>query len=634
MDDVPPVNFADRVPELEGFNTLKGLGDFLNNRGFTGNDYTNLHRELQLKIAREALGELSPEDAKLMTDAKTNQKTWREKTGREKLKDFKDLDRYAKNNGFRVSEAGSGRYAIRTLDDNRVLAGADNMDAAKAWIDKAGQANGPDLDGKGTSIDNNIAAGGMSPPPSDPPKTPFDNPYDFVDNQARIGKYETVARFLDNGALWTRYHDFMSHLDGKYGTQFLTKIHETLNQTRNIRNSRAKPWIQEWETLRRSFKGNEADAMKIMQYIETMSPEEVINKFMKRPMNGEEIRTARSIAESKVDLEKVFNYRNEAEKIDRKYNDRFNNPDQQLKYEAEMRATKNAYQMDDKALEVANVMNQIEEQPKNLMSLGAVVRLARSIDNGLGERELTRVEFAKKHGLAPEILSQASRIEDLYNRLAQAFQINSDRQLGGYATHARMFYQGDIPKATKYFSGDVKTTDFFAKLSRTGEISAFETNAHRGLLRYIKAGFDVQSGFTDALKNARSNLEKELLRLPADAQGKARNVIGRYIDDMQGTPEAGDRASREAIRYMNEKFGWNLDEATGKNWTTVLNSLVNAGALGARPMLGIGHFGISSVISTILRDGKYTAKMLANGAKAVFNDDVSTNCRLKEYFKG
>ncbi len=353
-------------------------------------------------------------------------------------------------------------------------------------------------------------------------------------------------------------------------------------------------------------------------------------------MNQGEINTANFFASSKVDLEAVFKYRREIERLDGEYPQdiRSADPAKDLEYKQQVKAAQDAYKVDDRGLEVAKRMDAVEEMPKDQASLGAIVRLARALDNGMGERELTRAQFAAKNKMTLDQINHANQIEGFYNRLAKVFGISPDRQLGGYTTHANLFYDNDVPKALKYFSGDIKTRDFYAKLSRTGEISATETNAFRGLLRYIKAGFDVNSGFADALKSARANVETELTGLEGGTQAKARKVINQYIDDMQGMPEAGDRATKTALDYLQRQWNINLPEGVVKNWTTMITSLINAGSLGARPMLGIGHFGISNIISLAARDAGYTARMLANGSRAVFDDAVMAELQGKGVFQG
>src|SRR5678810_1386142 len=86
-----------------------------------------------------------------------------------------------------------------------------------------------------------------------------------------------------------------------------------------------------------------------------MSPEEVISKFMSRPMNPNEIRAAQSFAGSKADLEAVFKYRNEVEKLDREYPQeiRSGNADKEMEYQQQKAMAKQAFKLDDAGLNLS-----------------------------------------------------------------------------------------------------------------------------------------------------------------------------------------------------------------------------------------------------------------------------------------
>lgn len=637
FDEEPPSDLLDKHPDVEELQPQKSLDDFLAQKKFNPDEIKSLKRELQLKLANEAYQRMSPEDRQLVDNARSvYQKDLR--SPRQKVRDFNSLNRIARSNGYRVSDGGSGRVIIRSLDDNRILAGADDYQKARDWINKSGKASGPTLDDN-SIIDTNNAAGGPPIPPSDGDvKYPQDDPYNFFYNDKNLLKTnwgEDVIRYLNNTPIVTRYRDYMLDLDRKYGTNFHRDVFENVTQKRNTRNAQARPYITELEKIQKAARLKPGEAEMVGYYMQTMTPEEVISSFMNRPMNPVEIGIAQKLAQSGVDLERIFNYRRELVKLDKEFPaDARQDPSKQLLYQQQIEKAKQAYQMDDNHLQATKVLDGIEEFPKNQVSEGAVVRLARAINNGADKSELSKSQFAARNNLTLQQVAAANNIQNLYSKLAKAFGINEDRQLGGYMTHAKLYFDGDIPKAMKHFSGDLKTKDFYAKLSRTGEVSAYETNAFKGTLRYIKGGFDVQSGFADALTSAKNSIEKEIHKLPEGLQEQARNVTQRYLNDVQGFPEAGDRAAKEAVDYMMNKYKTGDDVDVRRTWSTAIQSVINAGALGARPMLGIGHFGISNVISIAARSIDYTRRMLSAGAKAIADRETMQTLQDKGVFQG
>lgn len=629
FDETPPENFVDKNLDVEGIQTKPSIETFLTKKNFDPEQIKNLSREFQIKLGEESYANLSPEDQALIAKAREQNRA-SFKSAKARIKDFKSLDRIARSNGYRVSEAGSGRWIIRAAKDGRILTGAENYDKAVEWINKSGQDTGPKLDDN-VHVDTDVATGGIGNlPPSDPPTYPQDLPWDSLFPKLKTtNRFEDIFKLMDHLPIVTRYRNFAINIDRLHDTKIFP-ILDNLFNLRNQSRAAARPYAERVFGIQKTSRINSADSELAGQYLETMTPHEVITGFMNRPMNPTEIRLAQRIAASGADLENVFLYQRQIKKLDGQFpiEARNANPEIALKYQQQAETAKAAYGIDDKHLEVAKILDAIEEHPKNEISQGAVVRLARAMNNGVNTTELSRAEFAKLHGMTPGQISAALASEKLNGDLARVWGISPDRQLGGYMTHARIFFDGDIPKATKHFSGDLKTKEFYAKQSRTGEISAYETNMLRAQLRYIKTGFDVHSGFSDALANARPQLEEELLKLPPKLQKQVRHVMDQAFSDVQGMPAAADLAAQENLNSFMDRVGLTKDGEVRNIWTKPIVSILNAGtsglmstfnigALGFRAFLGASHFGISTSMSILGRDVGYTNRMLANGARAL-----------------
>lgn len=622
-------NFLDRANAVNG-RLAQHLSNFLDTKGFNPDQSSYLKQEFQLRIRDEALANnLDPDEFKLIRDANIDAKPVSQQ-----VKDIKNLSRLAKQNGMSISDGGSGRLILRGLDDGHIIDGFDSAKDLVDFLNRSGQADGVDLDANAT-MDAGIGGGGRGLPPNSiegTPEYPSDQPYNFFTRAKNIAKGTVGEEFIrgaDNFKLITRNREFLLNLDKKYGTSLHEKIMENTQKARNIRDGIMKPYIDQIGELMKSSKGlDEGGREMISRHMQTLSPEEVILKGMSRPMNPLEIAFGRQAFEQNIDLERVFKYSRELEKLDKEYPmvDRQADPQKEAEYQSLAEGAKNAYAMSPSDLAFKSKFDAIKDLNKSEASLGGIVRFARALQN----KDLSADEFAAKYQLDARQLGASDKLSAIYEKLASVFGISPEQRLGGYMTHARLYTDGNMTEALKHFSGDTKAKDFYAALSRTGEISPYEMDPFKAALRYIKGGFDVKSGFNDALSDAQNGLKEELKKLPGTIQDNVSNVVNRYLNDIRGFPEAGDRAANEAVNYIMDKYKLGEDVNVRKEWVNALTSTFAAAGLGLRPMLGIGHFGISTIISTSARSLAYTARVLKQGAYALAHPEVMEKLQLEQ----
>lgn len=616
FDETPPEHVLDKVPEE---NLQKHLDDFLNELGFGGDVKKSLANSLQDRLAMEAhTRELSSDERSLVEQGKAIRNT------QQVTFDSNGLGNLARSNNMSISDGGSGRVIVRDLQSNRILAGFDNPKEAASFINKSGQATGVDLD-QPNSISGSSASGGGGLPPDPPNVSSSDFPYNFFNAAGRtiraLGS-EHLIRGLDNVALLTRNREWMLNVDGKYGTKLYASIMEPLQRAANGRNAKMTPYIEKVGSIEKLMKGmTKLQREDIGRWMQTMSPDEVAAKFMSRPMNALEMSIGREIAASNVDLERVFKYNRELEKLGKEFEDR-TNPAIAEEYSQRVATAKAAYGMDTNHLAVAEKLDQIGTMSKKEASMGAIVRYARSVmDN-----EQTRSQFAAGRKMSFDQLRTGNMLENMYGELADRFGIKGESRLGGFMTHARLYTDGNISRAIRQFAGDSKAREFYAKMARTGEISAYEMDPIRAIHRYIKAGLDSE-GFSEALANAKNSLAEEIKKIPDKASKRVGEVANRFIDDIRGFPDAGDQFAQAAVDHYSDMYKLGLSDNVRKQWVGGISSVINAAGIGMRPVMGAFHWATATMVSIADRGLTYTKRVHEQGAYAKMHPEVLDEIR-------
>lgn len=626
IGDDPAADIINRIPTQD---VAQHLNDFLDGKQFATAEKPSLKRDFEKRLALEAFAsDLDDADRALVTSAHDaiaehiTQEARAMTNAREM--DSAKLIRLANTNGMTISDGGAGRVLVRDIESGRLLEGFNSPGEATTFINKTAQANGIDLD-QGGSISSVGASGGRSLPPSGPPPLPSDFPWRFFNAPRRLLRAlwsEHFIRGLDNVALVTRNREFMLNVDEKYGSSIHARVMEPTQKNANVRNSAMTPYIQEIAEQTKSMeKMSSLQREQVGQWMQTMNPVDVQAKFMTRPMNALEVALGQQVAESGVDLERVFKYRREIEKLNKEFADA-DTPEKKAEHQKQLQGAKDAYGIDDKHEQVNSVFDNVLSMGKREASLGAIVRLARSIT----DKEMGRSDFAAHHKMTMDQIRAGNTLEAQYKKLGDRFGIPPEFRLGGYMTHARLYTDGNISQAMRHFAGDVKAREFYAKMARTGEISAYETDPLRAIQRYVKAGFDAQ-GFNESIANAKNALEEELQKLPSGAQRHVRNVTERYLDDLRGFPEAGDLFAQEAVDYYMNRYKMGMDVNVRKQWVNGITALIPAATQGARLMSGITHWATATMVSIADRGLAYTKRMHEQGAYARMNPDVLEEIR-------
>lgn len=611
--------------------------EFLKSKDLSPEHVSQLSREFQNRFAREEINKLNNEDQSIIEDAR-KQRVLDAQTSKDKVKDWRHLQRVARSNGFDITDGGSGRVIVRSLPDRKVLAGFNTHEEAIKWINKTGQVDGPNLDSNPT-FDFNSGNGGNIIPPDEPiSRYPSDEAYNYW-NRTK-GVVGGFIGMINNGSLWTRYSDHFSHLDSKYNSRIKAGAFDPLLELRNKRTNQLKPQIETLEKIKKDAQLSDADARLAYHLRDTMTPEEFIDHGLPKKVGLHEIQFAKAVANSGVDIERIFRYRNELAKLDRGYTTTeregrapttsklslLQNPE----YLRERENLRSAYEMDNTHLEIAKLFDQIENQgDPSKTSLGAVVSLARLMNNGVGERGMSKMEFIAKHNVSPKVIDVVNKIE-----ASDKSTGISSRLLRTYANYAKLYLDGDLSKAREHFAMSDKEVDYFNNLNKTGEISAFDDNIFKAQARFLKANTDIQSGFADGIANAQQTLREEVQKLPEKIREKVTKVGQRAIGDIASFSEAGDRAAQEGVDYIFDKYKLGDSPDIKRAWASALTRLISVSALGARQMLGLSHLGLSTVLSLAGRGSKYTAKMFEHGGKALLDPKIMEDLRNKGVFQG
>lgn len=613
FDEMPPDGdqaLIDRVPAPE-VNYSDRIKEFLKGKNFDDSEIPSMQREFEKRLVVEAHGSyLEPEEHALVSKAFADVEKAIVEEGKLSFKrnamDSARLVQVANSNGMVLVDDGSGHVAVKDIDSNLVLFKSDSYEEVAKFINRSGESTGVALDGGGP-LRTEAAAGGRGLPPAAADAAQSDFAYHHA------GKSETLIRFLDNFPLITRNREFFTGIDTKYGSELFAKVFDKTQSARRIANAKIRPYYEKLQGIEKVVaKLNSRQREQIGEWMQTMNPEEVISHFMSRKMNPLEESLGRKIAASGIDIQNVFNFRRALEKMHSEFSERGTDPQQLAEYNAGVTEARNAFGIDERHKDMADLFDSIEGMGKSEASLGAIVRLARSIQNNEG----SRVEYAAKHKLSFEQIRAANQLEGMYDELAGVFGIGQQQRLGGYMTHARLYGDGNMSQALKLFGGDVKAREFYAKLARTGEISAYETDPIRAMQRYIKGGMDSQH-FSDALASAKNDLREEIKKLPGMEQQNVLNVANRYLTDLQGFMGAGESATQASVDNLLAKFKVEADVDVKRQIVNAITAVVPAATQGARIMAGARDFATHMLLYSSRFGYARMARAIILGGKAM-----------------
>lgn len=616
-----PMGFDEIPTELEHQvlapeqGVMAHLTDFLQKKNFSHEEIPLVRREFEKRLLRDAMNaEFDEHDhaAYKETFEELNKHTLAEDkiTADRKGLDIERLVKTANSNGIIISDH-DGTLVLRSYENNTELyRGSSRADAMKI-INQTAQENGVDLD-QGGVISGAGGGNGRGLPPSVAPGAQLPDPAEQFPYYRKKGYLAAANEFLNSaGTYITRNREIMTALDSKHGTSLLAKVFAPTQEAARIRSARIRPYFEKLKGIEKQVeKMSPRDRELIGEWMQTMTPDEVATKFMSRPMNAFELKASQKLVGMNLDMENLFKYRRTLERVKKGLD--LTTPGGQAELEDAVGKLRTQFSIDQNHLNAVEMFDGIEEMRLNDASLGAIVRHVRATMNN----EPSRLEFAKKNNLSMAQLGAASQMEAMYNDLGNVFGIPEARRLQGYMTHAKLYEEGNMIRALDKFSGETRVKEFYAKMIRTGEVTSYEKDPIRAMARYIKGGMDAQH-FSTTLAVAKNALKAEVEKMPFGVQAKAMQVGETYLSDLQGHPGAAESYTNEAIGSLLKKYKMENADVSARGVVNSILAIIPASTQGLRIVSGILDFASNLALTEGRFGTVYTAKMIANGVKAL-----------------
>jgi hypothetical protein len=530
--------------------------------------------------------------------------------GRIRTQDARDLSSEASSMGFYLDDAGSGRIHIRDIYSEEIISTFDNTQQAREFLNNSTQPASKALD-----VDPSLemvpeaarGLGGGVMPPSGPvgrsTNADHSTPYPFH----KPGWFEKFNAFFNSSNPWfTSMRDYMIALDNVFKTELYEKVYRPTQDAAAKNNEARVGWLKRLSEIEGNILGLNSEQRKLISsYRETMTPDEVIRSFMHRRLSDVEIKYAQQIRDMDVDLQKVFNYLRRVEELKDQIGqvgkvdlsgDAIGGVGEIIEAKkGELKRTieelNKSMGMDDSHLAVAGLFNQIKTLDPDAVSLGAVVRLARSYGKHDTGPELTRAEFAKKNGMTPAQVRTATELDKMYNDLAEVFEIDDYRRLNAYMNHYRLY--NELPEETAQFlrrlqkgARRINDKEFVSQLMRTGELGLFETDPIRAALSYINAGFS-NINLHPTLRAAEAEIAKQLGNVTNRRGKHALTVLTRYLDELRGIPSMSVEQTQANFEAFLKGINQNQDVNFRNNLVNMYLAVSNTATMGFRPALAL-----------------------------------------------
>lgn len=616
FDEVPPEDFMDRQPEV---NVQKSIDEYFKNKNFDPATTTLLKNEFYDRLAKESFGRMSGDEQSLVTEAQ------RQIIQPRDINTMADLRGLARSNAMDVLDAGS-RIVIRDSKSGKILRGFDTPQEAAGWIRKSGQASGVDLVQNGVIPTANATGGIGMPPSSDPHTSAADQPYEYMG--AKPSRFQQIIRYMDNIPWMTGMHEWSRQMDERFGTEFHARVVEPLSKLKSIRNNFLNPLVEKAKPLFDLRDGLTPARREVtFNHIQTRSPEQ-----LEANMNEVEKALGRQVHSSGAIPSNILQYNRQLDRLDSEFpiDARNADPKVQAAYDKNVMQLREAFSVDDKGLEISTMFNNITKVSKAQVDLGKITRYAQSLGAGTGERALSQDEYAAKMKMTPKELQLSRGVSAMYKELAKVAGLPPEFEMDGYITHARTFYDGDIPAAVNSFTmGNKAAKDFAYALARTGEISAYDKDPASALIRYMKALADNKSGLSQALADAENYRAKGMMKVTSGTKDIIKNTLDNYVHDVRGFPTAGDQATRELVAEIVKQNKLNITGDAQHQLVDALMSTTNASLIGLKPSMGINHWLMSNAFSIADRSLEYTGRANIRAAYARAHADVMAEVRAE-----
>jgi hypothetical protein len=504
----------------------------------------------------------------------------------------------AASNGQYVERDNAGGWLVRDTETGEIQFRANNEADVRAYIDRSGQREAPDLLG-GSDVPPEIP-GSVSLPPSQPPRMnePFPLPRGPVGKLVDLLNTTVFRRF-------TPMRDLFQSFDNLLGTNLVRDVY---GPTQDVM---LKSWGLSEPFLRRLEKFDTETAQKlsaerrriVSDYREAMSANEILTKLFKnRPLTQREINLAEILVADKIDTSRIYKYVRARDSMlelrAREEGVEVGNLPPEIRQEVVTQARRD-FRMTDAEMNAAGIFDMVKKLDLEEVALYAVTRLA----NARMSNTLSRAEFAAKHKMTAKEVGLANNLDKLYEDLAEAFGIDDARLIEGYMNHYRsqsahgaltseaaFLWQnrvgGELPPARKFLS----------EMVRSGELSSFERDPILSAFRYINSGFRAQEVlpvWREAYRNATDQLQRAgetlIPRLISPLKGVETplKITRGYLHELLGYPDENVATTQLMFDRYFDALGIKMDVNVRKNLVNTWLATVNSAALGFRPAMGL-----------------------------------------------
>ena len=554
--------------------------------------------------------------------------------------DAKTLNGNANTLGF-VVEREPGVIRFRDIETNTLqpVSFADEA-TARDWINKNGSIRGIELDA-GNLVPPGGVIGDIIPPPTNP-LGPHAAPHGFAQN-SRVSK---IVAWMDATVPWfTPKRAFFVALDNLYGTRIYEEVYLPL-QIAKLRSEAAKrPHMiiaKEAEQMLMKAGIPRERWTLLSDNIRTASIDEIKQSRWDRPMTPLEIKYAEHLANRKIDLQTVFEFRRAIKELQ----DDFNTEAAQYVEAAKgghagaaaklaeleaakianIEATSKAFVIDDNQWEAVRIMDEIASKPLDQAKIGPVAELASALMNPNGA--LTKAEHALKHKLSPAELAARDKLIAGHASVAKAAAAPAN--LSRYIAHFKRY--GELPEsdfkldANDIGGGPEEAANFIQRMVKSGEMN-FDPDMMRDpvleLVQFANAAMNDRH-FNRAWETAKEAGQNNLKLIPEGRAAPAK-VVAEYVDGLRGIPSASQEFAQSVFEKFMDMMGIEKKVDIRKDVINTYLAGTSGAMLGFRPAQAIRDFiGFHKVYYT-----RFGQERFNNGMRLAYAKDGSGVSRIR-----
>lgn len=579
-------------------------------------DINGLKYRFTRKLMDEADLELSARDMEVMS--KITRKT--EAKMFDKVPTFDEFTWFtATSNNIDPIVTASGKIRLVDKETGDVIGEFDNIDLATKFINTSRQADGPNLNG-----DNIIPPDGVGPtvPPGPDRSNSGPNRVEwkhFKPNWRELlfatGNLNISARgvFFAPSAELFQAADILTLDKTGNASKFYDMLHERPATARKIENARRAPFIAELQKIvdeMMSLKLS-TERRQLLQTIRTIrNPAEVINTYLGRKMNEQEVQTAQALHAIGFHSGKeapLLSYLYESVKKDA-------DKDQlRIKNGLDSQQGKSAISM----------LEKLRDDKETKHSIGAVLRLIQSYGDdvtNIASHESGRAEFIAKNKITEKELKIVDKFDDYFKSIATEFDLERGDRVLDLMAQSRLYTNGNINLLIDLLNevGGKSEKEFYKSLANeTGEIKDYELDPAGSALRLTNGAFAYKY-FRPSYIEALKYLKESKKTMPEASVWLATTMFKDYITAMRGWNTMEENVAQHFTRELFNRTGLDkhISPPEHRDFVRGITSLVEAGVQGGRIKAGLidTFFGAASYGSWF--GFEELGVMIKNGLKA------------------